>query len=209
MGHKHLTPQDIMGWDPCEDWTEERVLAAFGDRESLSPLEISELEDVPHEDRLWVLLRPEIIPEPRLHELSCKFAEQVLPIYEESYPGDDRPRRAIETKRKWLRGEATDEELSAAGDAVQAAVQAAASAADNADNAANAAAWDAWDAQSASRDAWDAWAAASAAASAAARSAWSSAWDARDASAWDARAASRDAAGDAQLSLVREVLTSC
>ncbi len=35
--------------------------------------------------------------------------------------GEDRPRIAIETKRKWLMGEATDEELRAARDAAWAA----------------------------------------------------------------------------------------
>jgi hypothetical protein len=30
-------------------------------------------------------------------------AERVLPLFEDSYPGDDRPRRAIEACRKWVR----------------------------------------------------------------------------------------------------------
>ena len=48
------------------------------------------------------------------HALACDFAEHVLPIWEARYPGDDRPRVAIETKRRWLAGEASDEERYAA-----------------------------------------------------------------------------------------------
>jgi hypothetical protein len=32
-------------------------------------------------------------------------AERVLPLFEEQYPDDDRPRRAIEAARAWARGE--------------------------------------------------------------------------------------------------------
>jgi len=93
-----------------------------------------------------------------LHEFACLCAEDSLRTAKVE---DVRCWQAIETKRKWLRGEATDDELTAAWDA------------------ACDAAWDA--ACDAARDAaWDAaWAAARAAARAAA---WAAAWDA----AWDA-----------------------
>ena len=41
---------------------------------------------------------------------ACDVAEHVLPIFEARYPGDNRPRMAIETARAWLDGTATDEE---------------------------------------------------------------------------------------------------
>jgi hypothetical protein len=65
----------------------------------------------------------------RLFAADC--AERVLPIFEARYPDDDRPRKAIETARKYARGEATNEELIAAGaaDAADAAAYAAAAAA--------------------------------------------------------------------------------
>ena len=88
-----------------------------------------------------------------LHEAACDIAEDVLPIFEKEFPGDKRPRLAIEAKRKWLKGEITDTELAAARDAAWDAARAAARA------AARDAAWDA------------AWAAAKAAAKAAARDA--------------------------------------
>jgi hypothetical protein len=57
-----------------------------------------------------------------LHEFACWSAEQVLHL-----AGDAEPvcRQAIEIKRRWLRGEATSEELDAARVAVRVAARAA------------------------------------------------------------------------------------
>ena len=49
--------------------------------------------------------------------LACDYAEHVLHLYEEKYPNDARPRKAIETARRFANGEATIEELAAAGSA--------------------------------------------------------------------------------------------
>jgi hypothetical protein len=96
--------------------------------------------------------------EPILHEAECVFAKGALRIAKVT---DPRSWAAIEAKRKWLRGEITDEELAAAALPAEAA--------------ASAAAWDA------AGDA--AWKAASAAAGAAASAA---AWDAAGDAAWKA-----------------------
>lgn len=83
-------------------------------------------------DTLDLVLRKEFIEERALHLLACDFAEHVLHIFEKEYPNDDRPRKAIETKRFWIDGKITKEEL----------------------DAARYAAWDAaWDAAWAARDA--------------------------------------------------------
>ena len=75
---------------------------------------------------------------------ACDCAEHVLHLYEHAYPGDDRPRLAIETARAYANGKATEDELSAARDAARAAAMAAAMAA-AAWAAARVAAWDsAW-----------------------------------------------------------------
>jgi hypothetical protein len=84
-----------------------------------------------------------------LRLFACRVAEDVLPLYEAKYPDDDRPRKAIETARRYADGQATDGELDAAWDAAWAAAR----------DAARAAAWVA------------AWAAARDAARAAARAA--------------------------------------
>jgi hypothetical protein len=57
-----------------------------------------------------------------LHEFACDVAEATL---REHGVTDERSWVAIETKRKWVKGEATDEELFAATGAARAAVRAA------------------------------------------------------------------------------------
>ena len=117
----------------------------------------------------------------RLFAADC--AERVLPIFEERYPNDDRPRKAIEAARLYARGEI--------GAAARAAAQAAAGEA-----AAGEASWEA--SQAASRTA--SWAASWAASQAAP---WAASWDAsaaarRAASQAARRAAPWDAAGDVE-----------
>ncbi len=87
----------------------------------------------------------------RLFAADC--AEHVLPIFEEQYPSDDRPRKAIEAARAFARGEIDAAAGAAAGAAARAAARAAAGA------AAGAAAWAAaraaaWDAAGAAEQEW-------------------------------------------------------
>ena len=123
-----------------------------------------------------------------LHEFSCDVAEQALKMAEVT---DARSWVAIEVKRKWLRGEATDGDLNIARDAAWAA------AGDAAGDAARAAAGDA---------------ARAAAARAAEAIAWDAAWDAAWGAAGDAAgaAAARAAAARATLNdeLEQKVLTT-
>jgi hypothetical protein len=154
---------------------------------------------------LWMLDATTI-----LHEFGCWCAERAL-TNERSQGREPDPHSwaAVEAKRKWLRGEITDQELAAAWAAAWAAVESAARAAawsaaesaarDAARGAAWAAAWDA--AESAARDA-----ARSAARSAAERAAWAAAWDA-------ARGTARNAAwgaarGEQNAELERLLFTS-
>ncbi|MBC7350451.1 MAG: hypothetical protein H5U05_10820 [Candidatus Aminicenantes bacterium] len=126
---------------------------------------------------------------------ACDCAERVLPLYEARYD-DDRPRKAIETARRYAEGKADVEELAAAR---AAAWEAALNASRDASRAAAwAAAWAAvWAAEEA------VWAAARAAAEDAA---WAAAWAASlnasraaalNASRYAARNAAEAAAGDA------------
>ena len=73
---------------------------------------------------IWLAIRLPNIDENKLHLLACDIARTVLPIYENQYPNDDRPRKAIEAKEAWVRGEINDEQLSAARDAAKAAAYA-------------------------------------------------------------------------------------
>jgi hypothetical protein len=50
-------------------------------------------------------------------------AEHVLPYFEEKYPKDDRPRKALEAGRAWVRGEIAMSEVRAAAFAAHAAAR--------------------------------------------------------------------------------------
>ena len=112
----------------------------------MSALDILNLDAISAEDKLWAVLREEFIPAPILHEFACVCAEYALSLL-----GNPDPRsvKAIETKRAWLRGEATGRELDAASDD---AWEAAWEAIWEDRESARAAAWAARDA---SRAAWD------------------------------------------------------
>jgi len=112
------------------------------------------LESNGMDDTLWAMNNGNVEGgEKMAHSFTCDVAEHVLYIYEKHVPNDNRPRKAIEVKRLWIEGNASDEELSTAVDA------------------AGDAAWDA---------AWDAarYAAWVAAGDAAGDAAWDAAWDA-------------------------------
>lgn len=141
---------------------EEQVRAFARGKQEWTALDVLRLEDVSAEDKLRAVLREEFIDTPVLHEFACRCAENALKMADNP---DPRSVEAVTVKRRWLRGEATDEELAAAG----------------------AAAWNtaAAMAADAARDAtWDAtWAAAMVAAWDAARAAiWAATWT-RDADA--------------------------
>ena len=119
-----------------------------------------------------------------LRLLAVECAERVIHLYEEKYPSDERPRKALQAARDFARGKIDTDALAAAGAAAWAASGA----------AAWAAAW------AAARDA--AGAAARAAAGDAARdAAWAAA---RDAARAAAGAAAWDAAGDAARAAERQ-----
>ena len=64
-----------------------------------------------------------------LHEAACIFAEHALTIAGIKDDGSNASWNAIHTKRRWLKGEATDDELAAAMDAARDAARYAADAA--------------------------------------------------------------------------------
>jgi hypothetical protein len=110
---------------------------------------------------------------------ACDCAEHVLCLYEAQYPDDRRPRKAIETTRRYAEGKAAVEALTAAREAAGVAAEAAAEAAREAAGVAAEAA---------------AGAAEGAAEGAAGAAAWAAVWAAAGA-AWDAAWAAREAAG--------------
>ena len=192
---KTVTPKQFKEFGPCWLGTaagRKRYARDAAMRDEWSALDVLALDGVSNKDKLWAVLREEFIDAPVLHEYACRCAEYALTFVKEP---DSRSIAAIEAKRKWLRGEISNDDLTAAWDAAWAAYDAAYDAARAAANAARAAARAA---------AWDAaWSAADAAWSAAA-----AAWDAaaaRDA-ADAARAAARAAAREHEVKLLKELL---
>ena len=146
---RKITITQIMKWEPC--YSENEIAEFFkncGFKKSATPLEIAKSDHEKKEDLLWILLRPEIIPEKDLHLIACDFAELALKrerkAGREPHPDSW---NAIKIKRLWVEGKATDEELLAARSAVEAAWSATWSAAEAAwsatRSAARSAAWSA------------------------------------------------------------------
>ena len=140
-----VTIDQVMSFRPCgydkdddgKHYTRNRVTQLFAGRDGVTAMDVLTCADVPDEDKLWLVLRTEFMPEMMIHELACDFASSVMWIVEKHTPGEKRPQNAIDVKRRWIRGEATDEELDAAWDAAWDAARDAARA------AARDAAWDA------------------------------------------------------------------
>lgn len=129
---KTVTPEQFKEFGPC--WLEtaagrKRYARVAAMRDEWSALDVLALDGVSNKDKLWAVLREEFIDAPVLHEYACRCAEYALTFVREP---DSRSIAAIEAKRKWLRGEISNDDLTAA----------------------RAAAWDAWDAaRDAARDA--------------------------------------------------------
>ena len=143
---KTVTPEQFKEFGPC--WLEtavgrKRYAQVAAMRDEWSALDVLALDGVSNTDKLWAVLREEFIDAPVLHEYACRCAEYALTFVREP---DSRSIAAIEAKRKWLRGEISNDDLTAAqaaADAAWAAAWAAARAAADAaaDAAARNAAW--------------------------------------------------------------------
>lgn len=119
---KTVTPKQFKKFGPCwlttaEGRAEFARIASI--REEWTAIDVLNIPDVSAEDKLWSVLRDEFIDAPILHEFACRCAEYALSFIANP---DPRSVAAIEAKRKWLRGEITDTELTAARDAAWASV---------------------------------------------------------------------------------------
>ena len=137
---KTVTPEQFKEFGPC--WLEtaagrQRYARVAAMRDEWSALDVLALDGVSNKDKLWAVLREEFIDAPVLHEYACRCAEYALTFVREP---DSRSIAAIEAKRKWLRGEISNDDLTAARADANAATWAAAAAACAAARAAAAAA---------------------------------------------------------------------
>jgi len=189
-----VTIDEVLSWNPCEEYTKEILQKLAGRKRKMSGLQILALK-IPAQDRFWAILKHGFLSDRDLRLFACDCAEHVLHFFEKKFPVDKRPRECIEVARRFVMGEATADEMDAAGNAARDAGDAAW----DAGNAARDAAWDAGDAAWAAGNA--AWAARDAAGDAARDAAGNAARDAAGNAAgnaaWDAGNAAGDAAWDA------------
>ena len=145
---KRITAENIMAWWPCDGYPIEKVTSLFGRRKSATVTEVLRAP-IPAVDRLWVVLREELISPRQLRLFACACANRALSRERKSgREPDKRSIEAIAVARRYAMGKATTEELSAAGNAARSAADAAGSAAGSAawsaaGNAARSAAWNA------------------------------------------------------------------
>lgn len=191
-----VTLDEFLKFEPCwlDDEQGRRRLRYYARKlgGSADALEILALRRIPADERLWAVLREEFIPAPILHEFACRCAEDALSRIDNP---DPRSIHAIAVKRRWIAGEATDEELAAAEADADAAARVAAEADARAEEADAQAALAAWVAARAEETAaWAAWDAA-----------WVAARAARDAS-WAAQDTAEAAARNAQVDMLTQML---
>lgn len=121
-GLPRATIDDLLSWGPCYD--EARIRAIAGGREDFDALDVLGLEGIPIGDQLWVVLRPELVPERVLRLWAC-WCVRHTPLAGGRTTwdllDDERSRRAVEVAERFARGEATGGELAAARDAAWAA----------------------------------------------------------------------------------------
>jgi hypothetical protein len=113
-----ITRELLRQWRAC--YSDERI-AALVPPEGLTPLQVLGL-DIPAADRLWVVLREEVIPARQLREFACDIVEEAC---RKNGVTNARSYAAIETARRFARGEATADELASARGAARGAACAA------------------------------------------------------------------------------------
>ena len=116
-----LTRQNILDLNPCREGL---VFARSHDFDA-----VKIYQTCPRGDWLiWLLRRTNTITKPQAVLLAVTCAEHVLEIFEKKYPGDKRPRLAIDSVKNWL-ANPTEENRKTCRIAADAAAYAAADAA--------------------------------------------------------------------------------
>jgi hypothetical protein len=113
---KTVTVDQALAFGWCYD--EKQIREIAGDKREWTALDVLRLNKIPAKDRVFAVCDERFIDAGILHEFGCWCAEDALASIGKP---DPRSVAAIETKRRWLRGEATDEDLAAAMAAARAA----------------------------------------------------------------------------------------
>jgi hypothetical protein len=112
-----ITREQLRQWGACYN---DAKIAALVPEDGLTPLELAAL-DIPVEDRLWVLLREEVIPARELRLLACDWAAAACL---RTGWNDARSLNAIAVARRFACGDATEAELEEAAAEAWAAARA-------------------------------------------------------------------------------------
>jgi hypothetical protein len=115
-------------------YTEAKLLELLVNRKSVKASTILK-SSIPLKDKYWFFCYNVFSPKEN-KQIAIATAEAVLPLFEEKYPEDLRPRKAIEAAKGYLEGSVSLKELQAARRAAAYAAYAYAAAADAADAAA-------------------------------------------------------------------------
>ena len=108
---KTVTVEKFLTFNPCwldEEGGEERLREIGLRKNEWTAMDVLALEEVSACDRLWAVLREDFISKNVLYEFARLCAEHALTI---AGVTDERLWNAINVKRAWTRGEATDDEL--------------------------------------------------------------------------------------------------
>lgn len=145
-GLKYFDVKDIRSWESCYDPSKYLKEDWRG-----TALDILKNEEIPHQDRLWVVLRNELVSDKVMRLFAVWCYRQTLIFLPNQ---DPRCIEAANVAERFANGEATNEELAAAEFAARSATAAAMSdtysaARAAAYTAARSAAWSAWSARSA------------------------------------------------------------
>ena len=101
------------GWGHC--YSLDEIKRLFGRRKYVDAEYVLRHPDIPAADKLWCVLREEMIPAPILHEFGLWNGKRAL-LNQRRRGAEPHPAlwAVLRVKRRWLQGRATDKELSAA-----------------------------------------------------------------------------------------------
>jgi hypothetical protein len=107
---KQFTREFLLANHGC--YTEAKLLELLGNRKSVKASTIIK-SSIPLKDKYWFFCYNVFSPKEN-KQIAIAAAEAVLPLFEEKYPEDLRPRKAIEAAKGYLEGHISLEELQAA-----------------------------------------------------------------------------------------------
>lgn len=106
-----VTPEQFRKRKPCWLGTREgraRFRSVAAKRPEWNALDVLDLDDVSARDKLWAVLHEAFLPPMLLNEFACRCAEWALSFIDSPDPSSV---EVIRVKRRWMAGEATDDEL--------------------------------------------------------------------------------------------------